>query len=280
MTFRFHHPDRSQSIPLLHTRQGTQISGQQIIPVLYSSVTILRCLVVLNLLTLEILPTRRIKILPNLPVQLLLIPLHRQHVIPSAFLDLFRNRSLASHCIQRHDTPRQFQLVQKLRHRRNLVRLLLRLHLSKHHSIATRPSADHMQRLHSTPAVMGTSLRLTVHRDDLAATQLHHIFHPTHETLLKSTHRQRRDDSCNRVIHRYPVDQRHIPAKPFQLRASKFFNVTPTLGSTDHRAHAQHDDINQLMLLVSINSRILQLREMLDQTFRRRRIHFLPSPSL
>ena len=37
----------------------------------------------------------RIKILPNLLVQLLLIPLHTQYVIPSPFLDLFRNRPLA-----------------------------------------------------------------------------------------------------------------------------------------------------------------------------------------
>ena len=61
------------------------------------------------------------------------------------------------------------------------------------------------------------------------------------------------------VVHRDPIGQRNIAAKPLQLRAPKFFDVTPSLRATDHRTHAQDDDINQLMLLVSIDSRILQL---------------------
>ena len=107
---------------------------------------------------------------------------------------------------------------------------------------------------------------LAVERDDLAVTELDHIFHPTEEALLKPTDRQRRNDARNGVIDRNAIGQRYIPAKPVQLRASELLDVAPSFGATKHRAHAQHDDIYQLMLLVPVDSRVFQLREMLNQT--------------
>ncbi len=72
-------PGRVDELSHHNPRQRTQVGGQIIAPGLYPSVTILRRLVVLNPLTLEIPLPCRIKIPPNLPVQLLLVPLHRQH---------------------------------------------------------------------------------------------------------------------------------------------------------------------------------------------------------
>ena len=146
--------------------------------ILLTPMTFFRGRLVCNLQTAKILLRHR-NILPNLVVQFRLIPLQRQHVIPTAFFNLLRYRSLASHRIQRHDTPLQFQLLQQLRHRRNLVRLLLRVHLPKHYSIAASPSTDHMQRLHPSLAIMRTPMGLAVQRDDLAVAELDHIFHPT-----------------------------------------------------------------------------------------------------
>ena len=77
-------------------------------------------------------------------------------------------------------------------------------------------SANHMQRLHSTFAVMRTSLGLAVQGDYLASTERHHIFLPTREAVLKSTHRQRRDNSRNRIVDRHSIGQRNIPAQSLQ----------------------------------------------------------------
>ena len=269
MTFRLHHPNRFQSGPSLADRQMTQVGGQEIAPVLHPTMTLVRRFFILNLRPFEILPLRRLEISPELSRQLLLVVLHRQDVIPTSFVDLLRDLSLATHCVHGHDAPLQFQLLQQFRDRRNLVRLLLRLHLSEDHTIAARPCADHMQRLHSILAVMRPSVCLAIHCHNLAFTERDHIFDPTPEAFLKTTDRKRRDNARNRVVDRHPVGQRHIPAKPFQLRASEFLDVTPAVGATDHGTHAQDDDIDQLMLLVSINSWVFQLGEMFDETLRR-----------
>ena len=219
-----------------------------------------------NLRALIIVLLGRLEIPPYLTLQLRLVPLQRQHVIPTAFFDLLRYRSLAPHRIQRHDTPLQFKLLQQLRHRHNLVRLLIRFHLSKHHPIATCPGTDHMQRLHPSLAIMRSPMGLAVQRDDLPVTELDHVLHPTEEAVLEAADRQRRNDPRNGVIDRDPIGQRNIPAKPIQFRATELLDVAPSFGTTEHRAHAQHDDIDQLMLLVPVDSRVLQLREMFDQT--------------
>ena len=247
----------------------TQIGGQKIAPVLDPTMTLVRRLFILNLRPLEIISFRRLEVAPDLSRQLLLVVLHRQHVIPTPFVNLACDLSLAAHRVQGHDAPLQFQLLQQFRDRRNLVRFLLGLHLSEDHTIAARPCADHMQRLHTLLAVMRASVCLAIHCHNLAFTERGHIFDPAPEALLKTTDRQRRDNACNRVVDRHPVGQRHIPTKPFQLRVAEFLNVTPAVGATDHGTHAQDDDIDQLMFLVSINSWVFQLGEMFDETLRR-----------
>ena len=112
---------------------------------------------------------------------------------------------------------------------------------------------------------MGPSVSLAVHCDNLAIAELDHIINPAPEALLKAGDRQRRDNPRNRVVDRHSVDQRHIATQPIQLRVPELLDVTPTVGATDDCAHAQDDDIDQFMLLVSINSRVFQLGEMFER---------------
>ena len=121
MTFRLHHPDRFQSDPSFADRQMTQVGGQEIAPVLHPTMTLVRRFFILNLRPFEILLLRRLEISPELSRQLLLVVLHRQDVIPTSFVDLLRDLSLATHRIHGHDAPLQFQLLQQFRDRRNLV---------------------------------------------------------------------------------------------------------------------------------------------------------------
>ena len=231
--FRLHHPYRFQSAPPLDNGQSTQVCGQEIAPVLDPTVPLVERLLMLHLRALEALPLRRREIPSHLSCQYLLVVLHRQYVIPASLVDLLRGLSLAIHRVHRHDTPLQFKPLQQLRHRRNLIGLLLRLHLSKDHTIATRPCADHMQRLHTSVAVMGPSVSLAVHCDNLAVAERGHIFDPAPEALLKAGDRQRRDNPRNRVVDRHSVGQRHITAKPLQLRVSELLDIAPAVGATD-----------------------------------------------
>ena len=202
---------------------------------------------VIGLRRFEIRFNGRLEIPPHLALRTRLILLHRQHVIAALFLDPRRNCSLACQPIVRHDTLRQSQ---HLRYRRDVAGLLIRVHLSKRDATSRHPGADHAQGPCTALAIMRTPMGLTVLLDHLAVTEVHHIFHRAHEATLNPTHRQCEHDAYNGVIHHDPIGPRNIPAKPLRLRAPELLSVTSSLGSTDHRQHAQHDDINQGMRLV------------------------------
>ena len=79
-------------------------------------------------------------------------------------------------------------------------------------------------------------------------------------------------------VHRDPIGQRNISAKPLQLRAPKFLDVTPSLRATSDAPHTRTGP------MTSINSCLVSKIALADPPMnsiklwiRGRRVHFLPS---
>ena len=101
-----------------------------------------------------------------------LVLLEGQDIVRPAGAEVLGDRGLAAHGIDRYDAALQFQQVQQPGNGGNLMGLGIGLPLAQDQLCLRGPGADHMQRGHPLPAVVGAAGGLAVNGDHFAWQQL------------------------------------------------------------------------------------------------------------
>ena len=112
-------------------------------------------------------------------IEVTLIGLEGQYLIPSWFHPLLSDGFLTPHGIHAHNTPFECQELEEFREGGNLIGLLLGFHLSQHYPIFCGPSTDHMDSGLVGLPIIRAAQRLTVNGYPLLSQNPTHRLYPT-----------------------------------------------------------------------------------------------------
>ena len=201
-------------------------------------------------------------------MQRLLIALQRQHVVRSPVNNVFRDRSLCSHRINRDDRSANVHQLQQLGNCRDFVRFLIGGYLPQAEAEFAGPDADRMQRAQAFTLVVAAPQCLSVDRQHGlidaggGGRGLPQRLQPVDKARLERTGLQSRQNASKHVLPWSSVRQgQQLPQQifldPGPLRDS---GRTARSGEHSHQRDDHHAD--QGMLTVDLRSRIFQLRKM------------------
>jgi len=131
--------------------------------------------------------------------------------------------------------------VISLRHRR-----LVDFVLTQDQMIVAGPGTDHMYGVLAQRPVTGLPgppQAFAINRNHLAAGLLADRLDPTHKGRLEFVRIQTRKHAPKSVVRRYSIGQLQKGLKPDPFGFAKFFNVHPTIRSTDGRADGHQHDV-------------------------------------
>ena len=206
-------------------------------------------------------------------VETLVVGPHAPYVVGPLLPDRARNRLLATHGIEGHNTALQAQHAQPLRDGRDFVGLVIHRGLGQHQAVGLRPGAHPVQRAQALTPVMGTAYALAVDRHDLALGQGKGGLHPVPKARLEPGRVQPREDPPQRVVRGDPVRPFQEGAQPGLVALAQEGDGHETVGSADHGQHRQHQDVRQGVQLGPVDPRILLGVQHLDQGRRHRAVH-------
>src|SRR4051812_34466669 len=210
-----------------------------------------------------------IEVLNNSGVRQRMISLERQQVVASARQDLFGDRGLAAHRIQRHDAVLQGELVQQRRNGGNLVRLAIDAALAQHQALLTGPGAHQVQGRLLASMVERAPQRLAINGDHLALKAGHERADPGREPGLKGVGIDEHEHAPERVVRGNAVRQLQERPEPGQLTAAIQRDVAPAFSTGNHRTHRNHQDVEQAMPDLTGAARVLDRTKILRQVFDR-----------
>src|SRR3954452_20114829 len=203
--------------------------------------------------------------------RLAVIGLEHQQVIGASFQDLVGDRLLAAHGVQGHDAVLQRQRLEQRWDRGDLVRLAIDLTLAEGQALLAGPGADQMQGPLRPAAVEGAAQGLAVNGHDLPVEGLGKGLSPGAEAGLEGIRVDQPEDAPEGVVRGNAVRQAQERPQPAQLVTAIERDVVPALGTGDHSAHRDHQDIDQPMINLAGTPRILKRRKVLDQLLNRHR---------
>src|SRR4051812_41257936 len=203
--------------------------------------------------------------------RLAVIGLEHQQVIGASFQDLVGDRLLAAHGVQGHDAVLQRQRLEQRWDRGDLVRLAIDLTLAEGQALLAGPGADQMQWPLRPAAVEGAAQGLAVNGHDLPVEGLGKGLSPGAEAGLEGIRVDQHEDAPEGVVRGNAVSQAQERPQPAQLVTAIERDVVPALGTGDHSAHRDHQDIDQPMINLAGTPRILKRRKVLDQLLNRHR---------
>lgn len=128
-----------------------------------------------------------------------------------------------------------------------------------------RPGADQVQRLLGPAAVEGPTHGLAVDCHHLTVDGCSIRVRPGREAGLEGVRVDQHKDAPEGVVGRDAVGQGEKGLQPRQLVAAVQRNLVPALGTGDHRAHGDDQDVEQVMLDLACTARIFDAGKMLDQ---------------
>src|SRR4051812_46313033 len=120
-------------------------------------------------------------------------------------------------------------------------------------------------------AVEGAAQGLAVNGHDLPVEGLGKGLSPGAEAGLEGVRVDQHEDAPEGVVRGNAVSQAQERPQPAQLVTAIERDVVPALGTGDHSAHRDHQDIDQPMINLAGTPRILKRRNVLDQLLNRHR---------
>ena len=185
-----------------------------------------------------------------------MVVLERQDIVGALGPDLLGDLLLAAHRVERHDAAFEPQDIEQLRDGRDLVRLAIDRALAERQPAAARPGADQVQRALTMAAAARPPHRLAVHRHHLAPDLAGQGPRPSREARLERVRIEQHEDPPEGVVRGDAVRQRQEGLQPRLLAPPVELNVLPALGTSDHRAHRDCQDVDQLMIAPARRARI------------------------
>ena len=169
-----------------------------------------------------------VQIQAHILIQAALIALEREHIVPAPGGDGLGRRPLGVHGVRRHDPALERQHLQQLRHRRDLVGLVIDLHLAEHQAGLGGESLHQMHRRARSRLGEGTPQRLAVNGDDIAVQNRRPVLQKPQQHLVQAVGVQRVEQVRKRIVARNAVFQPHEtaqkpllgPTEPLHVRAS------------------------------------------------------------
>src|SRR5579864_9378433 len=198
--------------------------------------------------------------IPDFFQQVALVFLHRQDIVGFLLHDLFSNRTLAAHRIDRHDRAFQRQNCQKLGNGHNLIGFFIHLALSQHQVVAAGPGRNHVDD-GFLPWLTCTAQRFAVNRYYFSRRQLGDRGYPSQEALFQLLRIQRRKYPVEGVVRGNAGRESEKSFQPIDLGLSIFLHVVPTLGPAQHRSDGDQHNLVQQVFPVTFHPRILQFSE-------------------
>ena len=170
----------------------------------------------------------------------------------------------------------EMQGVEQLGDGGDLVRLAVDLALTEHQSLITRPGADQMQRAVIVAAAAGAPDGLAVDRHHLALDLARQGLCPSREAALERVRIDQHEDPPERIVRGDAVRQGQEGLQPSLLAAPVKFDVLPAFRAGNHRAHRDHENVDQPMIAPARHPRIDEPVEARRQIFNH--AARLPSP--
>ena len=191
-------------------------------------------------------------------MELLLISLQRDRVVGALLHDLLHDLPLTPHRVDGDDGALQFEQIEQLWNRRDLVRLFGRRDLAEQHPVLRSPRVHEMQRRAPGRAVERSSQGLAVDRDEHAINGSGERSHPRDEAVSERLRVEPDEHPAEGVVARRPARQFEELAERGLVRAGVHLHVVPTLRTADHGQDRDGHDVEQEMGTSALDARIRQ----------------------
>src|SRR5215217_1833029 len=195
------------------------------------------------------------------------IGLENQQVVCPARQDLLGDCGLAAHGVQRHDAVLQRELVQQFRDGCDLVGRLMDAALAQHEALLARPGTHEVQGGSLPAAIERAPERLAINGDHLALKAVHEGADPGREPALEGIGIDEHEHAPEGIVRWNAVGQVQEGAQPRQFAAAVEGDVVPALGTGDHGADRNHQNVDQAVLDFALAARVLNTTEMPNQAF-------------
>src|SRR5713101_763402 len=242
--------------PTLALAYPLGLGDHHVAPCLLAAVPLFRFLIRLVITALDAVLQHLAHTLLNVIEQVLLVVLDRQHVIPAARHDLFRDRLLAADGVDAHHGPMQVQQLQQLGDGRDLVRLGIDGHLTQAQMMLGGPGTDQVQRPQARRS--RATQRLAVNGDMRHLQDSAQVQQPLPQARLKSLRVDKLEQPLKRVVGWDVVRQSQEPFEPNAVSSAKQCNGPPTVGATDNGANGDDNDVQETMFAAVPTARVAQ----------------------
>jgi hypothetical protein len=203
----------------------------------------------------------------DIRVQVRLVVLDGQNVIPAARDDLGGDLLLRPHRIDRHQRPGHVEQLQQARDRGDLVGLVVHGHLAQRDVVGTGPGADQVQRRQPLPAAAAAPRRFAINGDVTPRPRFvrRQRRGPTGEATRELLRVQEAEDAAEGVVRRDPVRQAEELPQPVLLGAAIRLHRRPAFGATDDGTKGDADDVQEFVLSRPFDPGVDPIREVMRQ---------------
>ena len=174
-----------------------------------------------------------------------LVALRRQAVVGIGVDDLGRDFGLASHRVNRHQSPGNLDQFEQFGDRRDLVAFGVDDNLAETNMVRRRPSTDHVNRRLAAGFVVAATERFAIDRNDLAVADILQSGNPMEQTLFEFLRPNESKNCIKPIVRRNPCGQIKILREPIFLGATELRDRHEVIGSTDHRADRDEQNVVQ-----------------------------------
>lgn len=213
---------------------------------------------------------RRLKVGFDILQQTPLIAFQAQHVVAALANDLFGDFLLTTHGIDGDDGAGNIQALQELGNGGDFVGFVVDFHLPQHQAIVLGPRAHQVDGGFFRRMIHAAAQTLTVDGDDFAVTQCRQISHPAGKAFAELALIDGREHRAEGIMRGNSVGQIQLFAKPIGFGPAIFFDLDPVVGTTNHPAQRDDENILEPMLFLAIDTRIGDAGKMMEDGSARR----------
>jgi hypothetical protein len=152
-----------------------------------------------------------------------------------------------------HDTPFDVERPQDFRNRRHLVRTGDDFDLPQRQMLRHDPGAHDFNRLLLVGFVVRAAQGFAIERDHLSIPELDLCINPLEQTAFELSRFKHAQNTREGVVRGDVIGQLQKLLQPFLFRIAKGPHLGRVFGSTDHRAQADDDDVDQPMSFIAVN---------------------------
>jgi hypothetical protein len=172
---------------------------------------------------------------------------------------------LTAHRIHGHHTTCDGEQLEEVRHGGNLIGLFLRFALAYHKAtLLGTPGREPVQGRGRGGPIEGGFDRFAIQRDACPRGELCDGLRPGHKALLKMLRIETRKDPAKGIMGGNPMGQGKKGLEPGELALPKEFPILEPFSSRQEGTQSNDQHIEQVMLLRSLNTRVLSRLKMLD----------------